>query len=150
LQRAHKTVDERLPTRSQQVTLQALDDARLRTIVDRYVDAWERGDVESLVAMLTDDATMSMPPRASWYRGRDAVASFLARAPLDGSIGWRCTPTRANGQLAFAHYRVDLRDGTISPYGLTIVTLRGAQIEALTAFLMPELFARFGLPATLA
>ena len=63
LQRAHETVDERLPEQSQQATLlRALGDVALREIVDGYVEAWERGDVDAVVAMLAEDATMAMPP----------------------------------------------------------------------------------------
>src|SRR3984957_19335884 len=69
LQRAHKTVDERLPERSQQATLRSLGDVRVKGLVASYVDAWERGDVEAIVAMLTDDATIAMPPLPSWYVG---------------------------------------------------------------------------------
>ena len=147
LQRAHKTVDERLPARSQQATLRALDDAALRAIVDGYVDAWDRGDVDTLAAMLTDDATLSMPPHSTWYRGREAVAGFLARHPMDGLRRWLTVPTRANGQLAFAQYRLAPQDGAEGPHSITVISVRGSQIEAITAFLMPELLERFGLPA---
>jgi RNA polymerase sigma-70 factor (ECF subfamily) len=147
LQRAHKTVDARLPARSQQATLRALDDAALRAIVDGYIDAWERNDVDALAAMLTDDATISMPPQSTWYRGRDVIAAFLARRPMSGRPRWITVPTRANGQLAFGHYKVDVEDGAVTPHGVTVVTLRDARIEAITAFLIPELVERFGLPA---
>ncbi|HEY1509300.1 MAG TPA: RNA polymerase subunit sigma-70, partial [Solirubrobacteraceae bacterium] len=81
LQRAHRTVDERLPAQSQQAALRALDDAQLRALVDGYTDAWQRADVDALVALLTEDAVMSMPPHTIWFRGRDAIASFLSRWP---------------------------------------------------------------------
>ncbi len=71
LQRARKTVDERLPERSQQATLRAIGDEQLREVVDGYVDAWERGDVEAVVAMLAQDAVIAMPPMPTWYRGRE-------------------------------------------------------------------------------
>jgi RNA polymerase sigma-70 factor, ECF subfamily len=77
LQRAHRTVDERLPERSQQATLRDLGDAALRQVVDRYVDAWERRDVDAVVGMLADDARIAMPPLPTWYGGRQAVAAFL-------------------------------------------------------------------------
>jgi RNA polymerase sigma-70 factor (ECF subfamily) len=78
LQRAHRSVDQRLPSQSQQATLRALGDERLSALVGGYVDAWERGDVEAVVAMLAQDARITMPPIPTWYRGRDAVAAFLA------------------------------------------------------------------------
>jgi RNA polymerase sigma-70 factor (ECF subfamily) len=66
LQRAHKSVDERLPEQSQQATLRSLGDVALRDVVERYVDAWERGDVEAVVAMLAENATIAMPPMPTW------------------------------------------------------------------------------------
>jgi RNA polymerase sigma-70 factor, ECF subfamily len=69
LQRAHKTVDDRLPAQNQQTTLQAVGDERLRGLVDGFVDAWERADVDSIIAMLAHDATITMPPRPTWFRG---------------------------------------------------------------------------------
>jgi RNA polymerase sigma-70 factor, ECF subfamily len=146
LQRAHKAVDERLPARSQQATLGALGDADRRAVVAGYVQAWDRADVDALKALLVEDATLSMPPYAAWYRGRDVVTSFLARGPLAQAGGWRTVPTSANGQLAFGHLRLD-EEGAATPYGISVVTLRGNAIEAITAFLEPELLDRFGLGA---
>ena len=86
LQRAHKAVDERLPEQSQQATLRAVGDEGVRRLVQHYMDAWERGDVDALVAMLTEDATMAMPPLPTWYLGREAVAAFLRGWPLTGEL----------------------------------------------------------------
>jgi len=145
LQRAHKTVDERLPKQSQQTTLRALGDDRLRAVADEYVTAWESGDVDAVVAMLAEDAAIAMPPRPTWYRGRDAVAAFLRRRPLAGTQRWRLTPARANGQLAFRHYRWDPGDERFVPHGVNVITLDGALIQEITAFLAPGAFVRFGL-----
>src|SRR3954453_17518135 len=82
LQRAHKTVDERLPRQSHQATLRELGDDRLRELVAAYVAAWERGDVDAVAALLTDDVTLAMPPRPEWYAGLDAVTAFLRVTPL--------------------------------------------------------------------
>jgi RNA polymerase sigma-70 factor, ECF subfamily len=85
LQRAHKTVDERLPERSQQEVLSSLDDQRLREIVEGYVDAWERADVDAVVAMLTDEAAFNMPPPAHLVQGSRRGRRLHARlAPLGG------------------------------------------------------------------
>ena len=94
LQRAHRAVDERLPEQSQQATLRALGDAALRDIVRGYVDASERADVSVVVAMLTDDATIAMPPIPTWYRGHDAVAGFLRGWPLAGGAALARRPRR--------------------------------------------------------
>jgi len=146
LQRAHKTVDERLPAESQQATLRSLGDVALRNLVDGYVDAWERDDVDAVVAMLAKDAAIAMPPIPTWYEGRDAVAAFLRGWPLAGEERWRLVPTRASGQLAFGKYIWDKQTGNFNPHGVNVLTLRGAQIEQITAFLDPESFGRFGLP----
>jgi RNA polymerase sigma-70 factor, ECF subfamily len=147
LQRAHKSVDARLPEQSQQTTLRSLGDAELREIVDGFMQAWERSDVDAVVAMLTEDATMTMPPQPSWYRGREAVAAFLAARPLREGLRWRVVPTRANGQPAFGHYYWDAGANVFVPEGISVLTLRGTQIEDLTIFRTPEALARFGLPS---
>ena len=146
LQRAHKTVDERLPERSQQDTLRSLGDERVRRIVADYVDAWERGDVDAVVAMLAGDAIIAMPPAPSWYGGREAVATFLRARPFASEERWRLLPTRANGQLAFGHYIWDPRRGRFAPHGVNVITLRGASIGEIIAFLTPHPFEYFGLP----
>jgi RNA polymerase sigma-70 factor (ECF subfamily) len=146
LQRAHRTVDEQLPERNQQATLRALGDERLREIVNAYVGAWERADVDAIVAMLADDGVMTMPPLPTWYRGREAVATFLSGWPLGGTAPRRMVPTRANGQLAFGHYMWDADNETFIAHGIHVLTLDGAEIAEMTAFLGPEPFKRFGLP----
>ena len=147
LQRAHKTVDQRLPQRSQQATLRALGDDALRTIVAEFIDAWERADVDAVVAMLAEDAAMTMPPMPTWYRGREAIAVFLSARPLSGTVRWRTVQTRANGQPAFAHYIWDPDEKTFLAHGVTVLALDGAQIAQINSFLTPEAFERFGLPA---
>lgn len=146
LQRAHKTVDDRLPKQSQQATLRALGDEGLTEVVERYVAAWERNDVEAVVAMLTEDARMTMPPLPTWYSGRDAVAAFLRGWPLSDVKGWRLVPVRANAQLAFGCYLWDDETRIFAAHSVNVLTLRGAKIEEITAFLTPDAFARHGLP----
>jgi RNA polymerase sigma-70 factor, ECF subfamily len=146
LQRAHKTVDERLPARSQQATLHGLGDERLREIVEGFVDAWERADVDAVVAMLAHDATIAMPPRPTWYRGRVAAASFLRSVALAPGMHWRLRPVSANGQIAFAEYRRAQTTGGLVPTAVIVLTLSGDLIADIPAFRSPELFSGFGLP----
>ena len=145
LQRAHHAIDERLPERSQQATLRSLGDERLQAIVGRYVDAWGRSDVDAIVAMLTEDATLAMPPTPAWYRGRDGIADGLRAGPLDGQLRWRLVATRANAQLAAGAYLFDAATGAFEPHSVSVLTLRGELIEAITAFHDPAAPARFGL-----
>jgi RNA polymerase sigma-70 factor, ECF subfamily len=149
LQRAHKTIDERLPEQSQQAALDALDDERLRELVDGYVRAWESTDVDALVTLLAEDAALAMPPEREWYAGRAAVGAFLAARPMSGRVRWRVVATRANGQLAFAHYRVDADDETFRLGELCVLALQGDRIKEITAFRAREAFASFDLPETL-
>jgi RNA polymerase sigma-70 factor (ECF subfamily) len=149
LQRAHKTVSERVPHPSQQATLRALGSDEQRAIVGRYVQAWQLGDVAGIVKLLTDDATLSMPPIPSWFRGPDAIGAFLARHPLVAHNRWRLVPTRANSQLATGYYLWDDTSGSFGAHSLSVLTLRGDRIAAVTAFFVPDSFALFGLPEQL-
>jgi RNA polymerase sigma-70 factor, ECF subfamily len=135
LQRARNAVDERLPEQSQQATLRSLGDDRLREIVEAYMEAWERGDVDAVVEMLTEDAAFTMPPLRTWFRGRDAIEVFLAGSPMSGAWRWRPIPTRANGQPALAYYSWDPREEAYLPFALNVLTLRGDRISEVDAFI---------------
>jgi RNA polymerase sigma-70 factor, ECF subfamily len=149
LQRAHRTIDERLPSRTQGATLQALGDQELREIVSRFADAWERHDVGTVVAMLADDARMTMPPQPSWYLGRDAIATFLRRWPLSPEKRFRLRPISANGQPALAGYIWDEQANAFEAESILVLTFRDDRIEEITAFRTPEVFPFFGLPQQL-
>ncbi|MGH2942514.1 MAG: sigma-70 family RNA polymerase sigma factor [Solirubrobacteraceae bacterium] len=135
LQRARKAVDERLPEQSQQETLRALGDERLREIVEGYMDAMQRGDVEAVVALLAEDAAWSMPPLATWFRGHDPLRVFLARGPLSGQWRWRRVATTANGQPAVAAYTWRADEDCFRPFALDVLSLRGERIEQVTSFI---------------
>lgn len=140
LQRAHKTVDQHLPERSQQSTLRSLGDERLNELVNRYVQAWEGGDVDAIVAMLTDDAVLAMPPRPSWYRGLEQARLFLARGPLHPDRPRRLRASHANGQLAVASFYEPYDQQLGALRVLQLLTLDGrGQIEAITAFIGADL-----------
>ncbi len=147
LQRARQAVEERLPPLSQQATLRSIGDAQLREAVGRYVDAWERNDVQALAAMLTDDATFAMPPQPSWYVGRTAVAAFLAATPLSGYRRWHHVRVGASGQVAFGLYAAPVGGTVYLADAIMVLGLDApARITSITAFREPAAFARFGLP----
>jgi RNA polymerase sigma-70 factor (ECF subfamily) len=148
LQRAHKTVDQRLPAQSQQAALSTLDDDELRAIVDGYMAAWEAADVDAIAALLADDATLAMPPLREWYSGRASIATFVARLPLPAG-GRRLLPIAANGQPAFAHYAWEADADAFLPHAIHVVGLRGDRIRDITVFQTPAVFDRFGLPERL-
>jgi RNA polymerase sigma-70 factor, ECF subfamily len=144
LQRARKTVDEKLPDQSQQETLRALDDAELRDLVERYSDALETGDVDAVIELLTEDATWSMPPLVNWYRGLEAVRGFLSLGPIPER--WKHIPTHANGQAAVGCYMWDEEAGKYLSFCIDVLTLRGNKIAEVTAFIDRDVFPAFGLP----
>jgi RNA polymerase sigma-70 factor, ECF subfamily len=156
LQRGRKAASERLPSRSQQATLRALGDNGIREVVERYIDAWERGDVDAILALLADDATFAMPPLPTWYRGQAAIADFLVRFALQDR--WRLLPARANGQLAFGCYAWDAEQESHTALSLDVLTLDGQRATQVTSFVTPytrgparerfatEVLGRFGLP----
>jgi RNA polymerase sigma-70 factor, ECF subfamily len=162
LQRARAAARDRLPDASQQATLRQLGDQRTRALVQRYADALERGDADTLISMLTQDATWSMPPEPAWFRGHEAIREFLLGGPL--CVRWRHRAARSNGQLAVGCYCYDETLGRYGAFIIDVLTLEGDKIAAVTAFLAAEavspersegqvagaeLFSRFGLPAEL-
>jgi RNA polymerase sigma-70 factor, ECF subfamily len=149
LQRARKAVEERLPERSQQATMRSLGDERMRELVDAYVEAWARADVDTLRALLAEDAVVSMPPWAIWWRGGDAIAGFAKTAHGVCGESWNL-PTRANGQLAIASYSLDTATGRDEAVAIGVFTFDGAVIKEITSFVTPEVFPSFGLTPALA
>jgi RNA polymerase sigma-70 factor (ECF subfamily) len=135
LQRARKSVEERLPEQTQQQTLRALGDERMREIVEEYLNAWERADIDAVVEMLTEDAAFTMPPLRTWFRGREAIRVWMAGSPLSGAWRWRATYVRANGQPALAFYSWDPDEETHLPFALNVLTLRGEKISEVDAFI---------------
>jgi RNA polymerase sigma-70 factor (ECF subfamily) len=147
LQRARSTVERRIPDRSQQVTVRALGDAQVRAIVERFGEAFERGDTNEILALLTEDATFSMPPSPSWCRGREAIAGSWLMPGLPDRL--KCVLTRANGQPAAAVYLRGAEEDEYLPLVLDVLTLRGELIGDVTSFRTPEIFPKFGLPQSL-
>jgi RNA polymerase sigma-70 factor (TIGR02960 family) len=116
-------------------------------VVDRFVSAFERFDLDELVAVLTDDARLTMPPEPAEHLGPRPIAGFLVGSHLGQDV--RLLPTRANGQPALVLYLPDPSAPIWRASGLIVLTLRGNQIRALTRFGNLGLLARFGFPRTL-
>jgi RNA polymerase sigma-70 factor (ECF subfamily) len=147
LQRAHATVDERLPdARRERAPLP--NSAHERELAGQFAFALERGDTDSIISLLTGDAWLTMPPQPYEYQGAQTIARFLGqRTALHGNL--RLVPTRANGQPAFGCYLPDPQAAIARAYGLFVLRLTGDRISAITWFGERSLLAHFGLPRTL-
>jgi RNA polymerase sigma-70 factor (ECF subfamily) len=141
LRRARAAFESRLPAAGRERA--PLPSSKLeRDILGRFADAVEAGDVDGMVALLTDDAWLTMPPEPYEYQGPIAIRVFLlGREVARGAL--RLAPTRANGQPAFACYLGG------RPYAMCVVALEGDRISAITWFADSSGFARFGLPPML-
>ena len=148
LQRARATMKERLPERRLEWATAADAEEAERSLLQTYMDAWERHDDAQLVELLREDVRLAMPPHPTWYDGREAVAAFLSDiACAPGSEPHRLVPTRANRQPAFGVYRGE--GPGARPFAINVVRIESGLIADLDWFLYPELFPAFGLPDTL-
>ena len=146
LQRARATLAER-PADAGEV-IDPLDASQQR-LLERYIDAFERYDMDALTSLLHEDATQSMPPYDLWLRGREEVVAWMA-GPGAGCEGSRLLPTVANGMPAFGQYRVAASGSGHEPWALQIVEVSDGMIAGLSAYLDTERwFPRFGLPLRL-
>ena len=116
-------------------------------LLARYVDAFERFDIDALVSLLRDDAVMSMPPRALWLAGAETIRTWWTDN-VGGCRYMRVVPTSANGGPAFALYK-PASDGTFEAFGIQVVEVVGDRIAALHTFIEADLVPRFGLPTLL-
>jgi RNA polymerase sigma-70 factor (TIGR02960 family) len=146
LRRARATVDSRLPERGRTPLPRSSLESEL---VARYAEAFEQADLDRLVALLTDDALMTMPPQSIEVHGPAAIAQFFLDRDWWGVSTARLVPTRANGQPAFGVYLRDPHAPIVRAHSLVVLTLEAGGISHITRFGDLSLFARFGLPRTL-
>ena len=116
--------------------------------MERFTRAFETADVDGIIALLTEDVWLTMPPLPMEYQGRELAAQFLTATALRPGWTARLIPARANGQPALGFYARDPDTGAFYTVGLMVLTLSGTQISAMTRF-DPSILPRFGLPATL-
>ncbi len=121
-----------------------------RDLARRFANAFTADDIDGVVALLTDDAWLAMPPAPHEYHGREAIATFLrTSATWRGRRRFRFVPTGANTQPAFGCYLTESDGSTAHPTGVLVLTISGNRISAVTRFLDEDLNSSFGLPATL-
>ena len=148
LRRARAAFESRLPVAGRERA--PLPNSKLeREIVGRFAEAAEAGDVDSMVALLTDDAWLTMPPLPQAYQGRDVIGPFLRRNEERRGTPLRLVPTRANTQPAFGGYLPVPESEIARAHGLFVLTLEGDEISAITWFADSSVFPHFGLPRVL-
>jgi RNA polymerase sigma-70 factor (ECF subfamily) len=147
LRRAREAFEVRLPTSGRERA--PLPNSKLeQDIVGRFADAIQTGDIDAVVALLTEDAWLTMPPEPYEYQGRATIGTFLRdRAAVRGAP--RLVATRANTQPAFGCYFPSPQTDIARPYALLVLTLEGDRISAITWFGGSSVFAHFGLPRIL-
>jgi RNA polymerase sigma-70 factor (ECF subfamily) len=145
LQRARATLAQSPPERTE--TLKPLDGKQAR-LLERYVDAFERYDMDALTALLSDEARLSMPPYALWLEGPEQIRAWMLGKGA-GCRGSRLVGTAANGSPAYGQYR-PVPGGGFEPWSLQVIELRDGRITGINAFLdTAKLFPLFGLPPRL-
>jgi RNA polymerase sigma-70 factor (ECF subfamily) len=146
LQRAHATLAEHLSAGRAEWTSQSSPTEK--ALLQRLITAWEQSDVTALVALLRTDARLVMPPRLSWFSGRDTVEVFF-REHVFGAMGhgWALRPTGANLQPAFALYWQAPGESQYRQFAIGVLDISNGAIAELAVFVQPELFRHFALPA---
>ncbi len=148
LQRARATLEGRIPVNRERAPLPR--SKHERELLARFADAFESADIDGIVALLTDDALLTMPPQPGEYEGQVAIGEFLAnRFATHPGRRVRCVWTRANGQPAFGHYIEDAQAPICRYTGVVVLTLAGDRVTELTRFGDTAILPLFGLPRTL-
>jgi RNA polymerase sigma-70 factor (ECF subfamily) len=148
LRRARAAFESRLPATGRERA--PVPNSKLeRELVGRFAETVETGDIDGMVALMTDDAWVTMPPLPHAYQGHDAITAFLRGSAERRGAPLRLVPTRANGQPAFGCYLRVSESEVARAYALFVLTLAGDQISAITWFADSSLLARFGLPRML-
>src|SRR5437879_2039636 len=148
LRRARAAFESRLPATGRERA--PLPNSKLeRDIVGRLAETVETGDIDGMVALLTDDAWLTMPPLPHAYQGRTTISAFLRANEERRGTSLRLVPTRANTQPAFGCYLPVSDTDVARAHALFLLTLEGDQISAITWFADSSVFPQFGLPRTL-
>jgi len=147
LKRARTTMARRLPAGEQEPPPPP-DSPAERELLARLTTAFESGDVDGIVRLMTDDGWLRMPPIPLEYQGRELIGRFYATVAFREGRQYRLVPTRANGEPAYGVYVLDRTAGIARANGLLVVTLSGDRVSAYTRF-DNSVLPRFGLPRTL-
>ena len=154
LHRARVTLSKNYHGRKAQASTPDNTDEQTRKILEKYMHAWQTADVNGLVALLRNDATLSMPPSPSWYAGRESIGTFAGNTvfanngmmfPGTATGRWKLLPVQANGQSGAAVYQ-RMENGEYQPFGIHVLTCEKGQISHVSCFIDPSLPSQFDLP----
>jgi RNA polymerase sigma-70 factor (ECF subfamily) len=156
LHRARVTLSKNYHQQGMEKAARSQPDPQTQELLDQYVKAWERADVDGLVALLKEEAVFSMPPSPSWYSGRAAIRKFVAATvfadhgmfPGIATGRWRLLPTHANQRPAYAIYQKN-EAGGYQAFGVHVIEVQAEGISEVVSFIDPRLPERFNLPSTL-
>jgi RNA polymerase sigma-70 factor (ECF subfamily) len=156
LHRARVTLADNYHGRKSLAPTPADTDEQTRKTLEKYIHAWQTADVSGLVALLKQDATLSMPPSPSWYAGRENIGAFATNTlfadhgmfPGMAAGRWKLLPVRANGQASAAIYQ-RMEDGEYHLFGIHVLTCEEGQISQVSCFVEPSMSTGFDLPKTL-
>jgi RNA polymerase sigma-70 factor (ECF subfamily) len=156
LHRARTALSQRYQGREQEDSPHSPTDEKTQKLLDHFVQAWERADVDGLVALLKEDAAFAMPPSPSWYQGPEAIRAFAASTVFanNGMFGgkaagrWKLRRTNANGSPAFIIYQRTETD-QYRAFGIHVLEKSGDKLSLVTSFIDPSLPSRFGFPEIL-
>ena len=148
LHRARRTLQQQYHQSSKTDSNLLSLDSSTQLVLDKYVRAWETADIQTFVSLLKQDATFAMPPSPSWYRGQEAIETFLAATLFvpQSNQRWAFRPSRSNGQPAFGLYEYDSIRNTFRAAAIQVLTFQNSQIASVVTFLKPTLFPYFDLP----
>jgi len=147
LQRARATLANRLPHQGRVTAGKAVSEVAQQSVLARYIQAWEEGDMNALALVLKEDAVLTMAPAPNWFQGRSAIATFFRQLCFsDNPKRFRLLPTGANWQPACAAYQWEAETGRYRFSGIMALRLETGQVAEITGFGDPGLFAPFGLP----
>ena len=142
LQRARATLREAGPSMDE---LQEPADPEERAVVERYLAAFEAGDVPGMIRLLADDVVLEMPPVPLWLVGREHYREFMEHVFARRGTGWRMVPVPANGSVGLAAYAPDPAGGGVRPHSLQVFEARDGLIVRCVTFADPSVFVLFGL-----
>jgi RNA polymerase sigma-70 factor, ECF subfamily len=157
LHRARSTLNQNYHGGEPEGSLRSLSNERTRWLLERFAHAWESADIDGLVTLLKEDATLAMPPSSSWYQGRREIADFMVAtlfANGDGMFSgkaagrWRLLPVMANGSPSFGIYQ-RTAEGRYEAFGIEVLAGDRDGFSEIMTFIDPTLAAKFGLPLTL-